>query len=353
VNRIAVLIPAYKTGYLKPLFESLRRQTFRDFRVLLSDDSPDATITRSLREGRFDDELAGLHLTVVRGPCSGLKNHRHVLHAWNRSTPLVHMLMDDDVIDPEFYAHHVAVHDAVPAVSVSVSLRRLIRASGEAMGMLPLPDFITAAMDETVLVNAATLVRSTVLPSQNWLGELSNMVLGAQAACRFPAPPAAGPSYFGLPDIGLLLDAKDIGPIAVVRRALGGFRQHPDQSTGNVNSLSLKIAHLAWVSFALRARQERHLNDDETRTAIALAIRRCLGVYGADSTMRPFYELVRDNLMDLDLLEGAFSAAWGALLDANADTRRADWGVRIDVSAATPNNSRDVASIERHLVAQP
>jgi hypothetical protein len=29
VNRIAVLIPAYKTGYLKPLFESLRRQTVR------------------------------------------------------------------------------------------------------------------------------------------------------------------------------------------------------------------------------------------------------------------------------------------------------------------------------------
>jgi hypothetical protein len=353
VSRIATLIPAYKTGYLRPLFEGLRHQKFKDFRIILSDDSPDATITRALREGRFDDVIAGLHLSVVRGPCSGLQNHRHVLQTWHRGTPLVHMLMDDDVIDPDFYRCHVALHDAATPLAASVSLRRLIRSSGEPMGMLPLPDFITAASGESVLIDAATLVRSTVLPSQNWLGELSNMVLTAEAACRFPSPPATGPSYFGLPDIGLLLDAKDIGPIAVIRRPLGSFRQHPDQSTGNVNSLSLKVAHLAWVSFALRARQERHLDDDETRSAIALAVRRCLGVYGADATLRPFYELVRDHLMDLDALEAAFGGAWGTLLDANADTRRADWGVCTEAPAPAVPLPHAEASPRRHLVAQP
>ena len=64
---IATLIPAYKADYLCDLFAGLRSQTFKDFRVILSDDSPGARITEMIRGGRFDALIKNLNLLVVRG----------------------------------------------------------------------------------------------------------------------------------------------------------------------------------------------------------------------------------------------------------------------------------------------
>jgi hypothetical protein len=324
MTRLATLVPAYKPAFLAPLFQSLRAQTFRDFKLIIADDSPGGAITKALREGRFDTELSGLDVLVVPGAGGGLRNHQRALDVWGGSTDLVHLLMDDDVLDPDFYASHAAVHAASPGVSASVSLRRLVDADGRQTGMLPLPRFVTDADDAVLFVDARTLVQTTVPSCFNWLGELSNMVLTAAAARCFPVPPATGHSYFGLPDIGLLLGAKRLGPVAAIRRVLGGFRQHAAQTTADFRSRSLKIAHLAWVAFALQARDEGHLDDHHARQAIGLALERCLHRYGDDADLHPFYELARLH-DDLDRLALAFDEAWGTLIDANPDTARDTW----------------------------
>ena len=325
MSHLATLIPAYKADFLGPLLQGLQRQTWRDFQVIVADDSPGRRISALLRGGHFDAVTAGLHITVLRGAGSALRNHERVLQAWGGATPLVHLLMDDDVVEPTFYERHVALHDAHPGLAASVSLRRLIDAAGRPLGELPLPAFITGAADPCVLVDAPTLVRSTVAPCENWLGELSNIVLSADAARCFPLPPDDGVSYFGLPDIGTLLAAQHCGPVAVWREVLGGFRQHGGQTTANTQSRSLKVAHLAWVSFALKARQDGALDDEAVRQAVAVAIRRCLGVYAHDADLRPFFELARDGLTgDLDAFTRHFVRLWHALLDSNADTRRGD-----------------------------
>jgi len=325
VTRLSTLIPAYKPDFLEPLLRALQRQTWRDFRVVVSDDSPGQRITALLRGGHFDDALAGLHVTVVRGPRSALRNHERVLQAWGGATPLVHLLMDDDVVEPTFYERHVALHHAHPGLAASVSLRRLIDAAGRPLGELPLPGFVTGAAGPCVMVDAPTLVRSTVATCENWLGELSHIVLSADAARCFPLPPERGVSYFGLPDIGTLLAAQHTGPVAVWREVLGGFRQHGGQTTAHTQSRPLKVAHLAWVSFALKARQDGALDDEAVRQAVAVAIRRCLGVYAHDADLRPFFELARDGLTgDLDVFTQRFAALWGTLLDGHPDTRRGD-----------------------------
>ena len=325
MTRLATLIPAYKPDFLAPLLRALQRQTWRDFRVVVSDDSPGQRITALLRGGHFDDALAGLHVTVVRGPRSALRNHERVLQAWGGATPLVHLLMDDDVVEPTFYERHVALHDTHSGLAASVSLRRLIDAAGRPLGELPLPGFVTSAAGPCVMVDAPTLVRSTVAPCENWLGELSHIVLSADAARCFPLPPERGVSYFGLPDIGTLLAAQHTGPVAVWREVLGGFRQHGGQTTAHTQSRPLKVAHLAWVSFALKARQDGALDDEAVRQAVAVAIRRCLGVYAHDADLRPFFELARDGLTgDLDVFTHHFAALWGTLLDGHPDTRRGD-----------------------------
>lgn len=323
MTTIATLIPAYKIDFLPALFASLRSQSWRDFRVILSDDSPGGTITEALRAGRFDALIGELNLTVVRGPCSPLKNHRHLLDVWAGSTPLVHLLMDDDVIYPDFYREHVALH-ARHKLSASVSLRWLTGAGGEPFATLPLPEFATRTDARSFEVDAPLLFDSTVACSQNWLGELSNMVFSADAAACFPRPPRQGVSYFGLPDIGLLLSAIDTGPVRVLRDHLSGFRQHAGQTTANTQSTNLKIAHLAWVAFALQARREGRLDDARARQGIAVATQRCLQVYGADAGMQPYFALVQEHLTsDLARFEAGFADFWQALLASCADTR--DW----------------------------
>ena len=84
MSRIATLIPAYKPDFLAELFASLRSQTFKDFRVILSDDSADDAITAMLRAGRFDparlvlqvsesaaiSNIAAFHDSITRGDWS-------------------------------------------------------------------------------------------------------------------------------------------------------------------------------------------------------------------------------------------------------------------------------------------
>jgi glycosyltransferase involved in cell wall biosynthesis len=320
MSHVATLIPAYKPDYLGELFAGLRNQTFKDFRVILSDDSPGARITELIHQGSFSSQLQGLDILVVRGPCSPLKNHQHVLAIWAQSTPLVHLLMDDDVIYPDFYREHVALH-ATPGVAVSVSPRGLPRPSGEPFCTLPVPDFITGSDRRVVRVDRTQLVASTVARCENWLGELSNMVFSARAALRFPAPPVQGVSYFGLPDIGLLLNSASEGELVFLRDHLSGFRQHPGQTTADTQSVNLQIAFVAWIAFALQAHRDGQLDGAATVRAIAIAAGRCKHHYAGVAGMQALFAAVRDHLSDLSRFEPAFGDFWQRLLASCPDTR--------------------------------
>lgn len=157
--QLTTLIPAYKPDYLAALFAGLRSQVFRDFRVIVSDDSPDATITSMLRAGRFDPFIEGLDMLVVRGPQSPLRNHQHLLDVWAHATPLVHLLMDDDVVYPRFYLEHVALH-ARHSPAASVSLRWLTSSDGAPMATLPLPEFVEAGDRHSLAVGAGGCSRA-------------------------------------------------------------------------------------------------------------------------------------------------------------------------------------------------
>jgi hypothetical protein len=260
----------------------------------------------------------------VRGPCSPLKNHQHLLDTWARSTPLVHLLMDDDVIYPDFYRAHAELH-AGQRLSASVSLRWLTGMGGEPFATLPLATFVTQSGARSIEVDTALLFDSTVARAENWLGELSNMVFTADAAGCFPRPPAAGVSYFGLPDVGLLLNAASTGPIRLLRDHLSGFRQHAGQTTANTQSANLKIAHLAWVAFALQALHDGHLDDARAVRGIAAATQRCLRVYADDPVLQRYFAIVQAGLDDLVRFEAAFAIFWQALLRSCPDA--CEWPV--------------------------
>ena len=320
---ITTLIPAYKKDFLGEVFSGLARQSFKDFQVILSDDSPDAEITRLLRDGHFGTSVQQLQITVVRGPCNARRNHERLIELWAGQTPLVHFHLDDDLIYPEFYRHHVEAH-ATGRFSVSITPRWLGSTAGKPAWTLPLPDFIEASPLHRVAVDVDTLIRSTVPKGENWVGELNNLVFAADAMARYPYPPADGLSYYGLMDIGAVIEAVKLAPAVFIRDHQSLFRQHDEQSTRSVGTHSHRIAMLVWAAMALHAWQEQRLSAAEAVQGVSLAVRRCLALYGeGDPVMDTFYGLVQQHGASLPQLHQAFTQFWLGLLSSHPSTRAA------------------------------
>src|SRR5262245_32799757 len=120
---VTTLIPAYKTEHIVPLFASLLYQSRPPARVIVSDDSPDGRFGEILRSDGMAAVRERLIVEIHAGPRAGAyENFKHLVGLWDRSTPLVHLLLDDDVIYPTFYARHIDVH-AVGQFSCSISAR--------------------------------------------------------------------------------------------------------------------------------------------------------------------------------------------------------------------------------------
>ncbi len=317
---LTTLIPAYKADHLGEVFTGLRRQAWQDFRVILSDDSPGGVITDMIRDGRFGPLASSLNLTVVRGPGDARLNHDRLLQLWGGQSPLVHFHLDDDVIFPDFYRAHVAGH-AAGDYCATVSARWLSQDNSQPAWQLPLPAFIDQSPLHSVPVDVQALFASTVPGCQNWLGELSNMVLSRTGAASYPKPPTSGLSYFGLLDIGTLLSAAAHQPLLFLRDHLSVFRQHAAQTTHAVHSHGIRVAFLVWAATALQAWAEQRITAPQALQAVHITVQRCASSYQqGDPTMNRFFDLVQAYVHDLAQLHRAFTQFWLEFLASDPTT---------------------------------
>lgn len=320
MSLITTLIPAYKPDDLGETLLGLRRQTFRDFRVILSDDSPGGLITAMLREGRFGKLASELDLQVVRGPGNARLNHLQLLDLWAGRTPFVHIQTDDDVVLPTFYEAHLRAH-ATGRFGVSVSPRWISQGDSRPVASRALPAVVTDSPLHSVPLDAAQVFATVVPPCDNWLGELTNMVWSAEGAARYPRPPVDRLSYYGLLDISAVLEAVCHQPMVFVRDHLSVFRQHAQQTTHTVGQHGHRVAMLVWAACALHAWQQQRISAQDAVQAITTTVRRCLDLYGeGDEVMNRFYELVQRDGGSLDGLHAAFTRFWLALLATHPGT---------------------------------
>lgn len=321
MTTLTTLIPAYKCEHLADLFLGLRTQGFTDFRVVLSDDSPGGAITDQIRGGRFDALIRRLDLLVVQGPRRGaFKNIQHLLRHWGAQTPLVHLHMDDDVIYPDFYRLHTMAHASLP-LGASVSQRWLTDPGGRPVAALPLPELVEQQPHRVLAIDADALFATTIPTCQNWLGEFSNSVLSQAAVQRLLEAQIDGLSYYGLADIGVLLDVSQRLPIAFMRDHLSGFRSHPQQTTAQTQSHGLKCGHLAWAALALGAHRVGRIDDAQLQSALAIIARNALAHYAADPTFAEFLSMVQAHASRPDGLRAAFGDWWRHLLQTHSDSR--------------------------------
>ena len=318
---ITTLIPAYNPAFLGEVFLGLRRQSYRDFRVVLSDDSPGDEISHLIRDGHFGNLLDGLDIEVICGPKNARQNHNALLAHWAGSSPLVHFHLDDDAIYPEFYRLHAQAH-AGGRYAASVSRRWITLGDTRPAQAIELPAFVADSPLRVVPVQAADLFQTTVPTCNNWLGEFSNMVLSAPGLAHWPRGTTRDLNYFGWLDIGFLLEAGQHLPLAYLRDHLGVYRQHPAQTTHNMHAHGGLVSSIAWASYALKAWRDGRIDARQAVHGISYNVMQCLKRYGEDSpTMNRFFDLVQHHGASLDELHRHFLPFWLELLAAHPSTR--------------------------------
>ena len=321
MTSLITLIPAYKADYLAELFLGLRSQSFKDFSIVLSDDSPGGTVTELIRSGALESLIAPLDLLVVQGPRQGsLKNIHHLIDGWAARAPLVHVLMDDDIVYPDFYRQHALAHTR-GAPGASVSQRWLTASDGRPGAMLPLPAFFDELPERLVCLDAAALFATTAAHCQNWLGEFSNMVLSQEAARRLRGSSMNGLSYYGLADVGVLLDVSNHAPVVFIRDHLGGFRSHPQQNTHKRQSFGLKCGYIAWVALALAGWRSGHLSAEQTQASLAISVGQCMNQFASDTSLSEFFGIAIANARNLSSFDEHFGDWWARILSTDSDSR--------------------------------
>jgi hypothetical protein len=312
---ITTLIPAYKTEFLKDLFQGLKTQTFKQFKVIVSDDSPNNQVTAVLKGAEMQPYISGLDLEIIEGPKKGATaNINHLTKHWAYATPYVHLLLDDDIIYPLFYQLHMLAHQK-DNVGASASFRWIGNQFGVPVATKPVPLFISISDERVDLINADQLFATAIPNTRNWLGETSNVLFTAQSYKYFEDTQINGINYYGLRDIGVYLQISLTHNIAVVKDHLSVFRIHPRQDTGNLNSTTFKGAHLAWISLALIGLELGKLNVDQVRTGISYISSKIINRYKNNTEMMDFANLHKVYPVDSNEFKKNFLHLWAVFQD--------------------------------------
>jgi len=116
--KVSICIPAYRqTHYLKKTLDSVLCQDYDDYEVVITDDSPDASVEALLAEYSFGPRLTYLRNATRRGSPGN----------WNRAVALskgeyIKLLHHDDWFsNPTSLAQYVAMLDANPGTGFAFS----------------------------------------------------------------------------------------------------------------------------------------------------------------------------------------------------------------------------------------
>lgn len=248
---IATLIPAYKTKYIAELLTAVSNQTYQPSIVIISDDSPGGEFRKKLQTPEMQQISQHLNIQVHEGPRvgSGYDNMKNLLKIWKESTFLFHVLLDDDIIYPEFYERHVQAH-LLEGYSCTISKRWSSNEAGFPTQTQPVPESIKNKLERIVTIDSDELFALTVGDGKNWLGEFSNTVIRKELASTLFKPEMGGISYAGLWDLGFFLDASLQAPIGYLQEPLGYFRQNEQSNSADKYNKFMKSAFLAYAALA-------------------------------------------------------------------------------------------------------
>jgi hypothetical protein len=314
--QITTLVPAYKAQYLPELLQCLRSQSRPPAKVIFSDDSPGGAYRAAL----FGDELAplrhGLDIECVEGPRKGggYANMLNLLRVWNRRTELLHLLLDDDVIYPEFYERHLIAH-ASTRLSCSVSPRWSADEQGRPLkGSQPLPPAVQGHPHRLLTLDAGVMFATTAIEGKNWLGEFSNAVFHADTTDALLDPRFGSVSYAGLWDLGAFMAASLVAPVGYVHEHLGFFRTGPAGNSSKFFGPYMKGAFIGYIALVMGGVEIGRYTREQARAAYARLGPVLTQYYGSQDDVKPILATMPGLAAGDALAEATFRELWQAFL---------------------------------------
>src|SRR5690606_2064371 len=133
-------------------------------------------------------------------------------------------------------------------------------------------------------------------------------------------PPINDLSYYGLLDIGFVLNASQYLPVTFIRESLSVFRQNEQQTTHNTHSHGGRVGFLAWVAYALAGWRDGHLSQQQAIHAIGIATQRVVHHFSEDPIVAGYFQILDTQAQSLDSLYAAFQGFWLRLLASHPGT---------------------------------
>jgi hypothetical protein len=314
---ITTLIPAYKTKYLQELLAGLMTQTRKPDRIVISDDSPSGEFTQQLLSPRYANWVATLPLELHVGRRAGAyENFKNLVRLWAGRSELFHILLDDDVIFPDFYAQHLQTHQ-MAELSCSISARWNANERGQPIEGMPVPEAIASSNSRIMSMGPKAMFSSTVPGSVNWLGEFSNCVIRARCAELLEQPAFGGVSYAGLWDLGFFLAASLQAPIGYIQDRLGYFRAGGEGHSAQRNGPHMKAAYLGYVALAVGGCRIGQVTPEQMRMCATGMAGALVKNYADQPDVMAFVPLLLELGQGSEGAEAVFVEAWHGFLQSH------------------------------------
>lgn len=319
---ITTLIPAYKPQFIDEVLLGLANQTFKNFKVILSDDSPDNVVTKIVKSNKLKHIVDKLNLEVIEGPKNGsMANISNLIGYWNNSSDYVHLLFDDDAVFPLFYQMHMLAHSKYQ-LGASVSQRWTASESSQPNAKPKTPLRIIESEKVIDVFDSHQLI-NTVFPNvNNWLGEMSNIVLTKESVDIYEQSSYEAMPYYGLSDIGTMMQLSLTQNIGVINHHLSFFRKSEFQNSGNKASVSMKCAYIAWISLILMGVNSNKISKEVANASLSKICRLILNDYPNDKEMLDFAYLPLSAEIDSEKFKNEFNLRWQQLLAQDASWKQ-------------------------------
>ena len=308
---ITTLIPAYKTTYFSELLLGLATQTFSNFKVIVSDDSPNNEITRLIKSPQLAGLVKHLNIEIIEGPKKGgYTNALNLVRQYSHNSEFFHILLDDDLIYPTFYETHIRKHHSKDAL-ISVSARWTANPLGQPYKQAI--DYETSRSLEHSF--GAKKIGKLLLPkANNMLGEWSHGVFRKESSTKILKPEIGGISYFGIDDFGSYLNATQEQDGIYIPMPLGIFRMHPNQNTKNTHNPTIKCSHYSWIALAIGGVEHDWISQDEAMNAIKRIQNNIVAKYSQDSLGIKMLHVLNAHTEYNQHLKQDFLALWNGYL---------------------------------------
>lgn len=238
---VSVLVPLYRTTYLRQTVASVLDQTYDNFELVLCDDGPAGGAEPILRGFSSHPRYDRIRYSANAERQGDARNY--VACFKKARGAYIKFLNDDDLLLPRCLEVMVACLRDYPDVTLVTSHRQIIDPEGR---LLPEVKFSERPVGRSAIIGARSTIAHMLAHQRNFIGEPSTAMF-RKADVEAVAPnfwSLAGHNFVGNGDVTLWLNLLAQGDLLYLTESLSSFRRHQDQVSNDPDVI--RLARIAW-----------------------------------------------------------------------------------------------------------